>query len=55
MSKKGYSPKVHTYYKIAGDKVMRERKICSRCGRGVFMSNHKNRRTCGKCELTEFI
>ena len=31
------------------------RKECNRCGKGVFMSEHKNRRTCGKCGLTEFI
>ncbi len=45
---------VSTYYKIAGDKATKTRKICSRCGKGVFMSEHKNRRTCGKCGLTEF-
>ncbi len=55
MGKKGSSPKVSGYYKIDGDKITRERKICSRCGRGVFMSSHKDRRSCGKCGLTEFI
>ncbi|HWP78829.1 MAG TPA: 30S ribosomal protein S27ae [Candidatus Nitrosotenuis sp.] len=46
---------IAAYYKISGDKVTRTHKICSRCGKGVFMSEHKNRRTCGKCGLTEFI
>lgn len=46
---------VSAYYKISGDKVTRTHKICSRCGKGVYMSEHKNRRTCGKCGLTEFI
>jgi small subunit ribosomal protein S27Ae len=46
---------VAAYYKIAGDKATKTHKICSRCGKGVFMSEHKNRRTCGKCGLTEFI
>ncbi len=46
---------IAAYYKISGDKVIRTHKICSRCGKGVFMSEHKNRRTCGKCGLTEFI
>ncbi len=55
MGKKGSSPKVSGYYKIDGDKVTREKKICSRCGKGVFMSAHKDRRSCGKCGLTEFI
>ena len=45
---------VAAYYKIAGDKATKTHKICSRCGKGVFMSEHKNRKTCGKCGLTEF-
>ena len=52
--KKGSSPNVYSYYKVDGDKATKTRKICSRCGKGVFMSEHKNRRTCGKCGLTEF-
>ena len=52
--KKGTSPRVYKYYKIDGGKVTRTRKICSRCGKGVFMSEHKDRRTCGKCNNTEF-
>ncbi len=43
------------YYKIDGEKFTRSKKICSRCGKGVYMSEHKNRRTCGKCGNTEFI
>ncbi len=52
--KKGSSPNVYKYYKIDGAKVTRTLKPCSRCGKGVFMSQHKNRHTCGKCGLTEF-
>lgn len=52
--KKGSSPNVYKYYKVDGEKVSKERKICSRCGKGVFMSKHKDRNTCGKCGLTEF-
>ncbi len=52
--KKGFSPNVYKYYKIEGEKTTRLRKTCSRCGKGVFMSEHKNRHTCGKCGLTEF-
>ena len=37
------------------EKFTRNKKICSRCGKGVYMSEHKNRRTCGKCANTEFI
>ena len=53
--KKGFSPRIHTYYKTEGKRAAQIKKICSRCGRGVFMAEHKNRRTCGKCGLTEFL
>ena len=52
--KKGSSPKISSYYKVEGEKVTKLKKICSRCGKGVYMSEHKDRHTCGKCGLTEF-
>ena len=52
--KKGSSPSVYKYFKVEDQKVTRTHKICSRCGKGVFMSEHKDRKTCGKCGLTEF-
>ena len=52
--KKGLSPSVYKYYKVDGEKVSKTHKTCTRCGKGVFMSEHKDRRTCGKCGLTEF-
>ena len=52
--KKGSSPKISSYYKVEDEKATKLRKICSRCGKGVFMSEHKDRHTCGKCGLTEF-
>lgn len=42
------------YYKIDGDKVERLRRSCPKCGDGVFMAEHKDRFTCGKCGYTEF-
>jgi len=53
--KKGSSPNIYSYYKVDNDKVSRVRKVCTRCGKGVFMAEHKDRHTCGKCGLTEFI
>jgi len=41
-------------YTISGDKVERKNRSCPKCGEGVFMANHKNRYTCGKCGYTEF-
>ena len=45
---------VKDYYKINGDSVERTRQSCPRCGEGVFLAEHKDRRTCGKCGYTEF-
>jgi small subunit ribosomal protein S27Ae len=45
---------IHKFYKIEGEKLTRVRRECPRCGRGVFMAEHKNRNTCGKCGFTEF-
>ncbi len=53
-SKKGFSPNIYQYFKVEGDKISRVKKNCSRCGKGVYMSSHKDRHTCGKCGLTEF-
>lgn len=52
--KKGSSPNVYKFYKVKGEKAEKQRKECNRCGKGVFMSKHKDRQTCGKCGLTEF-
>ena len=43
-----------SYYKMEGDKVLRSRKFCPKCGSGVFLAEHSNRLTCGKCGYTEF-
>ena len=53
--RKGSSPNVYKYYKVEEEKSTKLKKTCSRCGKGVFMAEHKNRYTCGKCNLTEFI
>jgi len=52
--KKGSSPNIASYYKVEDDKISKTRKGCSRCGKGTFMAQHKDRNTCGKCGLTEF-
>ena len=46
--------KQSAYYKMEGDKVIRSRKFCPKCGSGVFLAEHGNRLTCGKCHYTEF-
>ena len=42
------------YFKLEGDKLSRTRKHCPKCGPGVFMAEHANRGSCGKCGYTEF-
>ncbi len=44
----------HQYYKIEGDKLVRQRKECPKCGPGIFMAQHEGRASCGKCAYTEF-
>ena len=41
-------------YDISGEKAIRKRKECPKCGAGVFMAEHKNRISCGNCGYTEF-
>lgn len=41
-------------YEIEGEKVIKKRKECPKCGPGVFMAEHSDRRSCGSCGYTEF-
>lgn len=44
----------HKFYEVKGGKLARRNKICPRCGGGVFLAEHKNRRACGVCGYTEW-
>ncbi|MFO8016536.1 MAG: 30S ribosomal protein S27ae [Candidatus Woesearchaeota archaeon] len=52
--RKNHPNHVYKAYKTEGEKVERLRKSCPKCGSGVFMAQHKDRATCGKCHYTEF-
>ncbi len=54
MGKKGQNTNVWKYYKVEGEQAKKLKKECSRCGNGVFMGEHKDRITCGRCGYTEF-
>lgn len=41
-------------YKFEKDSLKRLRPTCPRCGAGVFLADHGNRLSCGKCGYTEF-
>ncbi len=40
-------------YKLENNKIMRQRRNCPRCGPGVFLSEHDDRVTCGRCGYME--
>ena len=37
-----------------GETLTRKTKFCPKCGPGVFLGQHANRLSCGKCKYTEF-
>ncbi len=41
-------------YKVEGTKVIRTKRHCPKDGPGVFLAEHKDRFSCGKCGYTEF-
>jgi small subunit ribosomal protein S27Ae len=41
-------------FKVEGEKIVRLRKNCPKCGDGVFLAEHKDRLSCGQCGYTEF-
>ncbi|MGC1933181.1 MAG: 30S ribosomal protein S27ae [Candidatus Nitrosopolaris sp.] len=45
---------VYKFYTIQGNTVARNKRDCPRCGKGVFMAEHRDRYSCGKCGFTEF-
>jgi len=42
------------YYQASGGKLERKRRHCPKCGQGVFLAEHGDRISCGKCGYTEF-
>jgi len=44
---------VSLLYEISGSDFKRKNKSCPKCGKGMFMANHKDRWTCGKCGFME--
>jgi len=41
-------------YDVSGEKVVRKKPVCPKCGPGVFMATHGDRVACGNCGYTEF-
>lgn len=41
-------------FQVNGNDVKRLLKTCPKCGAGVYLANHANRESCGKCGYTQF-
>lgn len=46
-------PSKRSLYKVEGNKVVRTRRACPKCGPGVFLAEHRDRASCGNCGYTE--
>jgi len=46
--------RVNEYYTVEGDKITRSRQFCPKCGNGVYLAEHADRMTCGKCGYTKY-
>jgi small subunit ribosomal protein S27Ae len=51
--RKHESLKAWEYYEVREGAVSRKRKPCPRCGPGTMLSEHKDRKYCGRCGYTE--
>jgi len=45
---------VSKLFKVEGTAVKRLRKYCPVCGSGVFLAEHEDRWSCGRCGYTEW-
>lgn len=52
--KKRDKGKKYELYEVKDGEVNRLKKACPRCGPGIFMADHGERLSCGKCGYTEF-
>lgn len=52
--KKKSKGKKSDFYQVSSDKAERKRISCPKCGAGIFMAEHKDRQTCGKCGFTQW-
>jgi ubiquitin-small subunit ribosomal protein S27Ae len=40
-------------YDVSSGSIKRKNKQCPKCGPGIFLAEHKDRNTCGKCGYME--
>lgn len=44
----------YKHYTLTGS-TAKKTKECIKCGAGIFLAQHKDRFSCGKCGYTEFL
>jgi len=42
-------------YNLSGGSLSRKLRSCPKCGDGVYLAQHHDRVSCGKCGYTEFV
>lgn len=52
--KKRKASNVWKLYKVEGSRAITKSKSCPKCGAGVFLAEHDNRESCGRCGYTVF-
>jgi ubiquitin-small subunit ribosomal protein S27Ae len=40
-------------YDVKGDALTRTHRACPKCGPGIFLAEHADRRSCGRCGYSE--
>lgn len=44
----------HKYYTVNENKITRTKPFCPKCGTGIFLAEHADRMTCGRCGYTKY-
>ncbi len=52
--KKSKRSKKSEKYDSKQETIKRKSRFCPKCGPGVFLAEHKDRYSCGKCSYTEW-
>ena len=42
------------YFDVKDGRAVMNKSYCPKCGDGVFLAEHSDRKSCGKCGYTEF-
>lgn len=46
--------KKYSKYEVKDGKIASRKQTCQKCGPGMFLAEHKDRKTCGNCGYTVF-